>query len=97
MQIVFLKKLIDFSKKHADARKSLSSWKAVTENATWKNKQDVLLAFPIAKMIKNNRARFEILYNTYRLIVLIDYKDQIVQIRFIGTHIEYDANIPENI
>jgi len=52
MQIVFLKKLIDFSKKHATTRKSLSSWKAITENATWKNKQDVLPAFPKAKMIK---------------------------------------------
>ena len=97
MQIVYLKKLLDFSKKHADARKSLAGWKAVTEEALWKSKQDVLNAFPKAKMIKNNRARFEILHNNYRLIAHIDYEDQIVQIRFIGTHNEYDTINPETI
>lgn len=97
MQIVYLKKLLDFSKKHADARKSLASWKTITENAVWKTKQQVLFDFPHAKMINNNRARFEIRHNTYRLIAHIDYDDQIVQIRFIGTHNEYDRIEPETI
>ena len=97
MQIVYLKKLIDFSRKHADCRKSLAGWKAVTENAAWKKKQDVLNDFPNAKMIKNNRARFEIKHNTYRLIAQIDYDDKIVQIRFLGTRNEYDKINPEII
>ena len=97
MQIVYLKRLIEFGKPHANARKSLAGWKAVTEEALWKSKQDVLNAFPKAKMIKNNRARFEILHNNYRLIAHIDYEDQIVQIRFIGTHNEYDTINPETI
>jgi mRNA interferase HigB len=90
MQIVYLMKLIDFGKKHAHARKSLQGWKTIAEQAKWKNKQELLRDFPRAKMIKNNRARFEILHNTYRLIAEIDYEDEIVQIRFIGTHSEYD-------
>jgi len=97
MQIVYLKRLLDFSKQHADARKSLAGWKAVTENAVWTKKQDVLSDFPKAKMIKNNRARFEILHNKYRIIAQVDYVDQIVQIRFIGTHTEYDNIDPEII
>lgn len=99
MQIVYLKKLLDFIKKHADAKKSLASWKAVTEKAIWTKKQDVLSDFPNAKMIKNNRARFEIRHNKYRLIAQIDYADRIVQIRFIGTHseCEYDNIDPEYI
>lgn len=97
MQIVYLKKLLDFSKKHADARRSLAGWKEVAQNAVWKSKQDVLTAFPKAKMIKNNRARFEILHNTYRLIAHIDYADQIVEIRFIGTHNQYDNIDPATI
>jgi mRNA interferase HigB len=97
MQIVYLKRLLDFGKKHADARKSLASWKTVTENAKWTKKQDVLFDFPNAKMINNNRARFEIRHNTYRLIAHIDYSDQIVQIRFIGLHNQYDKIDPETI
>ena len=97
MQIVYLKKLLDFSKKHADARKSLASWKQVTENGTWKAKRDVLRDFPNAKMINNNRGRFEIRHNTYRLIAQLDYENKIVEIRFIGTHNEYEKIDPETI
>ena len=97
MLIVYLQKLNEFSKKHADARKSLAVWKMIVERVAWEKKLDVLGDFPKAKMIKNNRARFEIVHNTYRLIAQIDYEDQIVEIRFIGTHNEYDKIDPETV
>ncbi len=97
MIIVFLDKLNAFGKKHANARKSLATWKSVTEQAKWKNKQEILTDFPKAKMIASNRARFEIVHNTYRLIAYIDYADQIVELRFIGTHTEYDRIDPATI
>src|SRR5258706_12417586 len=97
MLIVYLQKLNDFAKTHSNARKSLATWKSVVELANWKKKQDVLADFPKAKMIKNNRARFEIVHNTYRLIAHIHYEDQIVEIRFIGTHNEYDRIDPETV
>ena len=97
MLIVYLEKLNAFAKNHANARKSLATWKATTEESVWKTKQDVLSDFPKAKMIANNRARFEIVHNTYRLIALIDYEDQIVEVRFIGTHNEYDRINPATI
>ncbi|SRR5258705_3350382 len=97
MIIIYLERLNEFGIRHADARKSLATWQDVTEKAKWKNKQDVLNDFPNAKMIKNNRARFEIKHNTYRLIVFISYDAQTVVIRFIGTHTEYDRIDPEII
>ena len=97
MLIVYLERLNEFSKKHADARKSLATWKKATEDALWKNKQDVLKDFPKAKMIANNRARYEIVHTIYRLIAHIDYIDRIVEIRFIGTHNEYDRIDPSII
>jgi mRNA interferase HigB len=97
MLIVYLEKLYAFAKKHADARKSLATWQNITEKAEWKTKQDILSDFPNAKMIKNNRARFEIKHNTYRLIVFVNYDAQRVVVRFIGTHNEYDRIDPETI
>ena len=97
MLIVYLEKLNVFAKNHSNARKSIATWVSTTEEAIWNTKQDVLRDFPKAKMIANNRARFEIVHNTYRLIVKINYDAQIVQIRFIGTHNEYDRIDPETI
>lgn len=97
MIILFTERIINFGKKHSDSRKSLAVWKLVVEKVSWKKKQDVLFDFPRAKMIKNNRAGFEIVHNKYRLIAHVDYTDQIVEIRFIGTHNEYDKIDPETI
>ena len=97
MLIVNLQKLNEFGKEHADARKSIANWVWIIEGSVWKKKQDVLADFPKAKMIKNNRARFEIVHNTYRLIVYINYDAGTVVIRFIGTHTEYDRIDPETV
>jgi mRNA interferase HigB len=73
------------------------AWVDVALKAQWKNKQDVLRDFPKAKMILNNRARFEIVHNTYRLIARIHYEENFIQIRFIGTYNEYDRIDPSAI
>jgi mRNA interferase HigB len=97
MVIIYIEKLEDFGWKHADARLSLSNWIEAVDLAIWESKQDVLRDFPSAKMIANNRARFEIVHNNYRLIIRIIYDRATVEIRFIGTHNEYDRINPEII
>jgi len=90
MTILFLAKFITFSRKHSDSGKSLGTWKNIVEIAQWTKNQHILDSFPKAKIIKSNRARFKIIGNKYRLIIEVDYEDKIVEIRFIGTHQEYD-------
>lgn len=97
MILIKLKLLERFAVEHAETRKSLATWKQITKTANWKKKQDVLNSFPNAKMIKNNRARFEIVHNKYRLIVEIFYEQGRVEIRFIGTHSDDDKIDPSSI
>jgi mRNA interferase HigB len=90
MQIINLPKLQKFQLKHANARKSLQTWKKIVDESNRAQARDVLQSFPTAKIISKKRARFEIKHNVYRLVAEIDYQDQLLTIRFIGTHNEYD-------
>lgn len=90
MRIIYLKKLQDFSRKHSDAIKSISVFKSIVEKADWKTSIAIIESFPSAKVLNGQRARFKIVGNKYRIIVKVDFIDQTVEIRFVGTHAEYD-------
>lgn len=90
MIILKLSLLDDFKKKHANSRKSIDAWITLVRLAEWTKSQDILQDFPTAKVVTANRARFKIVGNKYRLIIEVEYIDKYVDIRFIGTHEEYD-------
>ena len=48
-------------------------------------------------MLKNRRVVSNTKGNDYRLIVAVAYKLQIVYVKFVGTHKEYDAVDAETI
>jgi len=97
--IISIKNLVDFYKKHPNAKSSIETWLAITKHAIWEKPVDVVKDLPDADPIKNNRVVFNIAGNKYRLIVQISYLRQWVFVKFIGTHAEYnkiDANTIDN-
>jgi len=90
MRVISRRPLCEFWAKHPDARVALQAWYAETKNAIWKTPQDIKNRYGSASFPGNDRVVFNICGNKYRLIVLIRYAFEVVYIRFIGTHTEYD-------
>jgi mRNA interferase HigB len=59
--------------------------------ANWTSMDDIRRASPKAKMLHRDRACFEVAGGNDRLIASFDFRRQIVFVKFIGTHAEYDA------
>lgn len=89
MRIISRKALRAFWETHPDARQALQAWYADTKRATWKAPVDIKKAYRNASFVANNRVVFNIKGNKYRVVVAVQYKFQIVFIRFVGTHQEY--------
>ena len=90
MRVIAKKILRDFWAKHLDCEQQLKSWYNEAEYATWKNPNEIKREYPSASILEDNRIVFNIKGNNYRLIIKINYHYQMIWIRFIGTHAEYD-------
>ena len=90
MRIISRKALRDFWESHTDARQALQAWYADVKHAAWKTPAEIKREYRSASFVGNNRVVFNIKGNKYRVIVAVQYKFQLVYIRFVGTHQEYD-------
>ena len=90
MRVIAKKILREFWKKHSDCEQQLKAWFQESGKAEWKSPKDIKREYPSASFLIDNRVVFNIKGNHYRLIVKINYDYQIMWIRFIGTHAEYD-------
>jgi len=90
MRIIAKSTLRDYWLKNKDAEQSLLSWYKAINKAKWSNFNEVKLQYGTCKILGNDRIIFKIKGNQYRLIVKISFENQLIWIRFIGTHVEYD-------
>ena len=90
MRVIAKKILRDFWETHSDSEQQLKSWYQETSKTEWTGPKQIKLEYPSASFLADNRVVFNIKGNHYRLIIRINYDYQMVWIRFIGTHAEYD-------
>jgi len=89
MHVISYRRLREYAEKHTDVRDALDNWYKVGSKATWGNLIEVQAVFPKAEAVSNFTV-FNIKGNNYRLIISIDYEQQIIYIKYILTHAEYD-------
>jgi mRNA interferase HigB len=92
MRIISVKKIKDFwgNNKYRDSEQPLKAWCYEAKQAKWKLPNEIKYRYKSASILNNNRVVFNIKGSQYRLVVAINYNFQIIFIRFIGTHKEYD-------
>ena len=84
------KQLIRFWQRHPDAEKPLRTWFVNAAKSHWGSPQAIRAQFQDASFLLGNRVVFNVAGNKYRLIVVVHYNREIVFIRFVGTHKQYD-------
>ncbi len=92
MRIIAFRTLRGFFEipKFADSESSLCSWYHDVKSADWRNSNELKKQYKNASIIGEERVVFNIKGNSYRLVIAIDYEFQVVFIRFIGTHKDYN-------
>lgn len=82
--------LLDFIEKHAKAVKPLNRWLNFVSEAKWRDHNDLKKDFPTADYVKGGRYVFNICGNNYRLVAVVMFVAGGLELRYIGTHAEYD-------
>lgn len=90
MRVIAKKILREFWVIHSDCEQQLKSWYQEVDKGIWKNLNELKADYPNASILKHDRVCFNIKGNEYRLIVRINFDYQMMWIRFIGTHADYD-------
>lgn len=90
MRIIAVSTLKAFWARHKAAEQALLAWYQQARKAKWASPAEVKRDFGNASILKDGRVVFNIGGNKFRLVVWINYDYQIVYIRFIGTHAQYD-------
>jgi len=68
----------------------LDAWYAEAAKAEWKSSAELKGQYRSASIVSAERVVFNIKGNDYRLVVAINYHYQVLLIKWLGTHKEYD-------
>jgi mRNA interferase HigB len=91
MRVISKKKVLDFIDQFPESATSLESWYRIVSKTTFNTFPELRMTFPSADQVADLTV-FNISGNKFRLIAAIHYNRQILYIREILKHVEYDKN-----
>ena len=95
--IINRKTLLAYAKKYPLAKDALFEWYYEFLNSDFKNFQEIKSVYANASLIGDNRVVINIIGNKYRLVIRILFLYKSIQIKWFGTHNEYDKIDVKNI
>jgi len=88
--IIARKTLLDYCKKYPLASSALQEWYHELIQCDFKNFNELKAVYRNASLVADDRVVFNIMGNKYRLVVRIVFQFKTIQIKWFGTHAEYD-------
>ena len=89
VRVIGVSKLDDFARRQAKARKPLANWEKIVRAASWKNSAEMKRTFSSVDYA-DRKTIFDVGGNNFRLIALVDFGKQLVQVTDVMTHAEYE-------
>jgi mRNA interferase HigB len=77
-------------KDQSAVKAATDAWFDEVRRADWKTTADVKRRYAKASIVTADRIVFNIKGNAYRLVVSVDFESQIVWIKWVGSHRDYD-------
>ncbi len=90
MKVISKKTVNQFIEKYPKSTDAILRWYLLTKDSSWANFADIKKLFKGTDSVGNGLFVFNVGGNKFRVIVRIIFKAEIVYIRFIGTHAQYD-------
>lgn len=88
--VISRRQLTDFWAIHPQAEGPLSAWYATVTKTEWTGPDHIKTVFGSADPIADNRIVFNVGGNNYRVIARFAYAFKVAQIKFVGTHADYN-------
>ena len=88
--IITRKTLLDYCKKYPFAATALQEWYYEIVLCEFKNFNELKQVYGSASIVADDRVVFNIMGNKFRLVIRIVFDYKAIQIKWFGTHTEYD-------
>lgn len=88
--IITRKTLLEYCDAYPQARTAILEWYHECYSKEFKNFNELKKTFGSASIIGYNRIVFNIMGNHFRLITRFVFEYKVIQIKWFGTHAEYD-------
>ncbi len=88
--IIARKTILVYARRYPKASNALFAWYYEIVNADYKNCNQLKADHPSASIVGDDRVVFNIMGNNYRLVVRIVFAYRAMQIKWFGTHKEYN-------
>jgi mRNA interferase HigB len=97
MRVISKKALLDFIRRHPDARSALLTWYSLAQACIAYGYNDLKQTFARVDYVPPEYTVFDVGGNRFRIVAAIHYNRQSLFVRHVLTHAEYDLWTRKNL